>query len=720
MKHTDINWKNHLADAFVFLWCITLTLYLSQQRGFPYLYGDEYGVLGAAAVFAGLDWSAPTMPFYGFLLSIFTFPLYWLDLEPSTLYRSVLVANALLVALAATFALRTIRQLPGSRSETLQIGAVIAGFSYTSVLHYSSMAIGETALLFCFFLIAYHLTTLLNTNQTRIFNAVLLGVGIGLAQYAHSRGVAFVIAGSAVLFYALGAKLISRKQFIITATSTVLTILLFTSLKSHLLTTFYKHEYTDASIISFIGSKSALLSIEGLINLVQLSFGQIVYLLTSSFGLLIPGLAILAFTTHKYIQDRNIQLTKNSNLPITSTRGILSSFILLSFIVMFAASIMQMLGAQRADHYFYGRYNEVMLPAIIITSILFLESLPKKTALKWISASFLITLFFALALRFYPEEILNQSTVWFNITGWFVHSTWEINTKYILGGTLTAFVVLTISVLISRKLFILTLCAFFISAALHNFEVQHKGADKSWGTFNKLAKIKNIDMPGIQLYVTGTDWTKDLKGEALQFAFKNANVRFDNKDLNNIDAVLDYKGNVCNHENTVAYIDKASFCYISERLRKNINFTSLPLHIESAEDRPKFAATIETSDTVKTNGIVLNTIDHICTLVSKGYYTSWFHHCLPSIDIKISQQELSGNENHKLGIFVTDSKGNWLHEWREKLDNKKLAHSGTIQITTSVQTPSRINKGEYQLNIATIDDHGWDFRSVEKIQLFVK
>ena len=148
------NWKKTLSCSFIFLWFLAITLYLTQQRISPYIFNDEYGVLGAAATFAGYDWTAPSqMPFCGFLLSIFTFPLYFMDLEPSKLYRSILAVNAILIATSAVLALRTIQMLSGTRSEIFRIGAVILALSYPSVLHYSSLALGETALLFCFFFI---------------------------------------------------------------------------------------------------------------------------------------------------------------------------------------------------------------------------------------------------------------------------------------------------------------------------------------------------------------------------------------------------------------------------------------------------------------------------------------------------------------------------------------------------------------------------------------
>ena len=715
--------RARLSNLFVFFWFLFLTSYLSQQRSFPYIYNDEYGVLGAGAIFSGLEWSTPPgMPFYGFLLSIFTFPLYWLDLEPTMLYRAILAVNGLLVAASAILAIQTIRLLPKAHSEVSLIGIVIAGFSYPAVLHYSSQALGETALLFCFFLIAYHLTILLNTDHTRIFNAIMLGLGLGMAQYAHPRGVAFVIAGVVITLCALIGKSISRKQFTITAAAALSSIALFASLKTYLLTNFYVHEHQSASLLSFVSSKLELVNTDYLVKLMQVSFGQLAYLLASTFGLLVPGLAILTFTTWKELHAYKSRVRSNSDKLIASTSGLLSGFVFLSFILMFGASIMQMASATRADHFFYGRYNEVLAPAIIIASIIFLEHLSKKDSLRWVCTGFLITIFSLLVISLYPKEIFQLEMIWHSITSWFVyiHGVWAINVKHILLGVFSAFIVLAITAILSRRLFKLVLVLFFTSAALHNFELQHEGADRGWKKFNELATKLDTAMPDKQLQVLGSDTTVILKSEALQFAFPKAHVSFRDNDLSSSDAVLDYTGKFCKAINTVTYLDKAKFCIPNDNLRSEIKIPPELRQLDSMNTRPQYPAIIDVPGELKLKGITISTVDKICSFIANRYYTSWFRYCLPTVEITITQHELSGDENHQLGIFITDSKGKWLSEWRVPLDNKKLSLDELIEVTSFIHAPPKINKGDYWLNIATIDDHGWDWRSTNKIKLTVK
>ena len=118
---------------------------------------------------------------------------------------------------------------------------------------------------------------------------------------------------------------------------------------------------------------------------------------------------------------------------------------------------------------------------------------------------------------------------------------------------------------------------------------------------------------------------------------------------------------------------------------------------------------------------VLRVIDRICGLVSKGYYTGWFRYCLPSIDVTILQNELSGNENYRLGFFITDSSGQWLHHWRVKFDNERLAREGVVHVDSPVQIPTKHTWGvEYWLHLAVNDDYQWDFRGVEKIRLLIE
>jgi len=534
--------------------------------------------------------------------------------------------------------------------------------------------------------------------------------------------VVFVIAGIVIILCALIGKSISRKQFTITAAAALSSILLFASLKAYLLTNFYGHEHQSASLISFVDSKLGLVNTDGLVKLMQVSLGQLAYLLVSTFGLLIPGLAILTFTMWKELRACKSRVRSNSDKFIASTSGFLSGFVFLSFLLMFGASTMQMAGATRADHFFYGRYNEVLIPALTISSLVFLEHLSKKDSLRWVCTGFLITIFSLLVINLYPEEIFQRKMIWHSITSWFVyiHGPWAINVKHILFGVLSAFIVLAIAAILSRRLFNIVLVLFFTSAALHNFELQHKGADREWKMFNELATKLDTVMPDIQLQVLGSGWTANSKGEALQFAFPKAHVSFRDNDLSSADAVLDYTGKFCKATNTVVYLDKAKFCIPNDNLRSEINITPELRQPGSRETRPQSPAAIYVPAELKLQGIDIGTVDKICSFFANRFYTGWFRYCLPTVDITITQHELPGNESNKLGIFITDSKGRWLREWRVQLDNKKLAQNESIKVTSFIYVPPKINKGHYWLTIATLDDQGWDWRSTNKIKLTVE
>jgi hypothetical protein len=721
VKHAGFVLKNRLYDGFVFFWLLSLSLYVNLQRSFPHNFDDEYGVLGAMAVFAGYDWNAPAhMPFYGFLLAIVSFPLYWLDLEPGVLYRSVLAVNAVLVATSAVLALWTIRLLSGAYSEWWRILAVIAGFSYPAVIYYSGLAKGETVLLFCFFFIAYHLSVLMQSAGVRVVNAILLGAGIGAAQYAHPRGVVFVIAAIMVLFYALRVQSILRKQFIVTAVSASLSVITFAFVKSHLLTVFYTHKHISSSLISFVDSKFSMLSIDRLIPLFQVTFGQLLYLFTSSFGVIIPGFAMLLFVAWKNLQNCEMGLQSNSDGSIAKSRGLLSGFVVLSSIIMFAASVAQMVGGSRADHFFYGRYNEVMVPALIIASIIFLSQLSKKVALGWIVTGFLIALLSALAIDYYPEDIFQRETLFSTITGWFVHQynrPWKINPGYILSGTVAAVSVLAGTLALSKRLFVVVLILFFTSTVLHCFENQHKRGDRGWNEFNELAGQISHEMSGLQLQVRGSGSNSRIKGEALQIAFPKAHVIFQNDILSDVDAVLDYQGDYCHENTTIAYMGNASFCVVNEEVYKQFVNIAVPLHINLKRSRPELAPSIKIDGELQATGIILGRLDRVCALIANEHYTRWFRYFLPSVSVDVSQYGPSRDKNYELGVFITNLSGQWLEQWRVQLDNQWLERDESIRAISSVQVQSTLPVGEYWFNIAIVDGQGWDWREVAKIRL---
>lgn len=586
-----VNFYKKFSNICVFVLLLVSSLYFTQQRSFPYIYHDEYGVLGAAAIFSGLDWETPPgMAFYGFLLSLLTFPLYWLDLGPTGLYRSVLAVNSFLVASSALLALKTIRLLmPDSQSELWRIGAVFAGFSYPAVMHYSALAIGETTLLFCFSLSTYYMAVLLKTNHIQIGYAITLGIGMGMAQYAHPRGVVFIIAGFCTIFYAYKIGMLLRTNFIITVIAIFITVMLLAYVKAYLQTNFYSHEHENASLLSFVSARVGWPSIATMNLVILKSIGQIIYLATSTFGLILLGLSILLFNVFNKYENVKALLRLSFNKSDANILKILSGFILSSFILMFIASVMQMVIVSRADSFFYGRYNEVIIPTLIIISIMYLSFQSRKNSLRCFIPYIIISVSLVFLIQEFYSEELKMTTNWSSITSWFIYiyGRWEINPKFIFIGMSITSTCLIISLLLSRGIFVTVLTGYFLLVTLLNFEVQHSSSDRNKYILDKISNKAKYELSGYDLKVNGSGTNAKIGGEIMQFTFPKMNVSFNNGNIREADVVLEHKVEYCNAQNTLAYLNRGRICILNKVLYEKIETAMLlPLVFSTIKIEP--------------------------------------------------------------------------------------------------------------------------------------
>jgi|GEM_PF-3645550 len=716
---TVSSWRTRLSDKFVFLWFFATTLVLVWQHKFPYLYDDEYGVLGAAAVLSGHDWMArPGMPFYGFGLSLLIAPFYNLSLDPTTLYRLVLSVNGLLIALSAVLALRTVKlifPLSFPIPQLLQTGAVIAAFSYPAALFYAGLAMGETILLFCFTLIAYGFVSLVGQKVPKYFAPILLGLGLGLAPYAHSRGLVFWLAAVPVLWYALRARWVETKSIGVALLSGMLIAGVLSIVKSWLIANFYSGIASGSgSALDFMASKFSLLEPDKLVVLLRVAWGQLAYLATSSFGLVFVGLVAIVVVLRPSHTNGNQTVAMDES---TKKQRIAAALVGLAFVLMFTVSVLQMGTPQNGDHFFYGRYNEVLLPTVLIAALLFFASFERPQCyarLTWFAAGLMLAVLLMFGVLQFPAEIFERCTYFTQITGWFVHiqGVWKIQPAIIIVGTLVGGILLAMALVLSRRAFILALMAIFTAGTLHNYEHQHRRADRFWAGYGNLAKAYGVPLSGEPIHVVGPS----IYGEAMQFAFPNARVIFAGQGNSEASAILDLDGKYCTESNTMGRVGEAKLCILDTGFRNKIMQSSTPIETTpSARSCPPARIHID-QPAVETGGAV----DRACALAADFFYSGWARYCLPSVEIQVSRGQLSGTERQKLGLFITNAKGKWLSEWSADLDTQELARDETIRVKSPIRFGGTTPSGNYQLNVAIVDADGWDWRSKASVRLIVK
>lgn len=313
---------------------------LSLLRTGPVLVADEIGYLTNARVIdGGLAGQLEQAPFYRGGYSLLIAPLLELGSDPTFLYHLVLVLNAALAASVFPLLYLLLTRFAGVRSE-LAIWAALAGAAYPALTVLSQVAMSENALfpLVCVWLIAFG--GLLSEREGRgdFAWAAALGATTGALWAVHNRMiVAVAVALAGMVWLTVRRRL--RPGALILGVAVV--ALVFYGV--HLLDSFLIDDnYAGSAPDELSDRMDQLFQFGGLRTALANLFGQTWYLLVATFGLAAVAVADFA--------------RRREPLP-----GVLLA--LTALLLLISASAFP--ERTRPDMLIYGRYTEVVAPALI-------------------------------------------------------------------------------------------------------------------------------------------------------------------------------------------------------------------------------------------------------------------------------------------------------------------------------------------------------------------
>jgi hypothetical protein len=256
----------------------------------------------------------------------------------------------------------------------------------------------------------------------------------------------------------------------------------------------------------------------------------------------------------------------------------------------------------------------------------------------------------------------------------------------------------------------------FTVAALHNYAIQHRGGDRAWSWFAKLGGAYGASLSGKEVAMVDNTTMGWISGEALQFAMPRARVTFDPQKAGEAGAILDLTGKSCSAGNTIERVGNVSLCVYDEALRSKMGKSTARISsAPPARSRQSARLRMHGAEIV-TGGVV----GRVCAMAAKFFYSGWGRYCLPSVTVHVEREGLNGEEWQQLGLFITDSAGNWLGEMRADLDTHQLARNEALTVKVPVRFDWRMPPGKYTLHAAILDADGWDWRSVASINLTLK
>lgn len=336
-----------------------LRLLLSLIRTGPVLVADETGYLTNARVIAGgLPGQLELAPFYRGGYSLLIAPIVGLFSDPGFAYHLILVLNAALAASVLPLLYLLLTRFGGVRPEAA-FWAALAGAAYPALTVLSQVAMSENALfpLACLWLLAFGGVLSADGRRGAAW-AATLGAATGALWAMHNRmiaAVAIAVAGLVVL--ALRGRLRPA------ALAAGLAVIALSFYGVYLLDDFLVEDnYAGSAPDELSDRMDELLQFQGLRTALANLVGQTWYLLVATFGL--AAAAAFDFVA-RWRRERPAE-----GSPGRASAGREASLPLLGVLLALTALLLLISAAAfpertRPDMLIYGRYTEVVAPALI-------------------------------------------------------------------------------------------------------------------------------------------------------------------------------------------------------------------------------------------------------------------------------------------------------------------------------------------------------------------
>ena len=326
-------------------------LVLSLIRTGPVLVADEIGYLTNARVLAGgLPGQLEQAPFYRGGYSLLIAPLVNLGASPTFTYHLVLALNAVLAASIFPLLYLLLTRFAGVRPQ-LAIWAALAGALYPAVTVLSQVAMSENALfpLVCLWLIAFAGLLRQEDRHGGLLWAAGLGAASGALWAVHNRMiVAVALAVVGLLWLAL------RRRLHPTAAALGLGVIAAAFVGVHFLDSYLiNHNYAGSAPDELSERMDSLVDFHGLRTAVANLLGQSWYLIVATFGLAAAAVADF-FAGWR----RRGDATAERPAPVLGVLLALTALLLLISAAAFPERT-------RPDMLIYGRYTEIVAPALI-------------------------------------------------------------------------------------------------------------------------------------------------------------------------------------------------------------------------------------------------------------------------------------------------------------------------------------------------------------------
>ena len=358
-KKAEIPRFDRYVLVFLTLFCFLICAFPISQLNNFYVFGDEFATYSIGAWFNQLDWSGVTSKIgyysYGYPL-IFIAPLFALFKDFHIIYKVSIIINCILASSLVPLSYLIAREwgMKPFKERIVGIFEILAVVLSSCVIVYSTLGLSEVLLIVLFFVITYIIVTISNygTSDRTIVLLSFLSIYI---FFVHQRALGVMISVFFAIVFMFIMKRISKKQLQLYIGFTFVFLLFGFFLKGVVQDKLWNEVNLSSNdfsgvygkIISIFTNKNVFLSY------CRTVIGQFFYIGFASFGLAYFGMFYIIAS-----QCQKIKEHKKLDVDLI--------FVFMSFLTIFMISTVFMSQPQRADHFFYGRYNDIVYMIMIL------------------------------------------------------------------------------------------------------------------------------------------------------------------------------------------------------------------------------------------------------------------------------------------------------------------------------------------------------------------
>ena len=331
------------------------------------MYPDEFGYWASAASVVGYNWSetASLGFYYSFGYSLILVPILAIIPDGVMAYRAAVLINMLLMCIGVFLFGKIIEKVFPETNKGVKILISGAAVLYPAWIFYMQMTMVEAVLMFVFSFDIYLFYKFMENKK--ISTAIALAAVLILGYCVHMRTIGIVIAGVIVCLCRLIGEKGNKKVFFLLFGVIVLLFGITLYLKNLTTATVFSFAVEDVLAVNDYGSQwgkfAEIFTFTGMKKLVCGIVGKLYYLGFASFGTFYWAFA--------WCLKESIQLIKQmAKKDDVQSRQWLALFLLLAVTGQVLISSIYMYDADVIDCLVYGRYNELLVPVIILIGII--------------------------------------------------------------------------------------------------------------------------------------------------------------------------------------------------------------------------------------------------------------------------------------------------------------------------------------------------------------